>query len=65
MENGSISAVLIVLVEVFEVFDRRGQKVFFSGGEGCPISGYPFIVLAKAYWEVDPAIIDDCSRKAH
>lgn len=35
MENGSSSARLdVVFVEALEGLDRRGQKPFFSGGEG-------------------------------
>ncbi len=36
IENGSSSPRLVlVLVETFEGFERRGQKPFFSGGDGC------------------------------
>ena len=34
MENGSISSLLRVLIEVPDGCDRLGQKPFFSGGEG-------------------------------
>lgn len=35
MENGSISAkLLVVLEDELDGLERRGQKLFFSGGDG-------------------------------
>lgn len=35
IENGSISAKLrVVLEDAFDGLERRGQKLFFSGGDG-------------------------------
>ena len=35
MENGSISEkLLVVLEDALERLERRGQKLFFSGGDG-------------------------------
>lgn len=35
MENGSISAkLLVVLEDALDGLERRGQKLFFSGGDG-------------------------------
>ncbi len=35
IEKGSNSPIVgVVLVEAFEGLERRGQKLFFSGGEG-------------------------------
>lgn len=39
IENGSISpAVSLLRVDVEEGFERLGQKLFFSGGEGYKLS---------------------------
>lgn len=53
IEKGSISEkLLVVLEDTFDELERRGQKLFFSGGDGYHYSQICFIpkVFTPAYW---------------
>jgi len=47
MENGSISSLLRVLIEVPDGCDRLGQKPFFSGGEGGKYTPLSLTTISK------------------
>lgn len=68
IENASISSLFLVLFDVADKFDRRGQRPFFSaGGEGYIYSISSERMIPDSFWgaaqrtyrEVDSAIVDN------